>query len=82
MLFRSGLPEGVLSRAKACLRELEAGNSLLSAAEHAPVETDQLSLAQLGADEVSQILRDTDLNTLTPIEAMNLLFELQRKARG
>lgn len=78
----AGLPEGVLSRAKACLKELEAGNSLLSAVERTSAETDQLSLAQLGADEVSRILRETDLNTLTPIEAMNLLFELQRKARG
>ena len=78
----AGLPEGVLNRAKACLKELEAGDSLLPGAEHVPVETDQLSLAQLASDEVSRILRDTDLNTLTPIEAMNLLFELQRKARG
>ena len=36
----------------------------------------------VGADEVREILRATDLNTLTPIEAMNLLFELQKKARG
>ena len=36
----------------------------------------------LDADEVREILRATDLNTLTPIEAMNLLFELQKKARG
>ena len=71
-----------MNRAKACLKELEAGDSLLPGAEHVPVETDQLSLAQLASDEVSRILRDTDLNTLTPIEAMNLLFELQRKARG
>ena len=33
-------------------------------------------------DEVRRILQETDLNTLTPIEAMNLLFDLQKKARG
>ena len=42
----------------------------------------QLSLADLGSDEVRRILQETDLNTLTPIEAMNLLFELQKKARA
>ena len=39
-------------------------------------------LADIGADEVRETLLSADLNTLTPIEAMNLLFELQRKARG
>ena len=32
--------------------------------------------------EIRQMLESADLNTLTPIEAMNLLFELQKKARG
>ena len=27
-------------------------------------------------------LRGIDLNTITPLEAMRLLFELQQKARG
>ena len=42
----------------------------------------QISLSDVGSDEVRRILRDTDLNTLTPLEAMNLLFELQKKARA
>ena len=42
----------------------------------------QISLSDVGSDEVRDILCATDLNTLTPIEAMNLLFELQKKARG
>ena len=36
----------------------------------------------VGADEVRDILLRTDVNTLTPLEAMNLLFELQKKARA
>ena len=43
---------------------------------------DQISLADVGADQVRKTLLSTDLNSLTPIEAMNLLFELQRKARS
>ena len=45
-------------------------------------EEDQISLGDLAADELRRTLRDLDLNTLTPIEAMNLLYELQRKARA
>ena len=33
-------------------------------------------------DEVRRTLMQTDLNSLTPIEAMNLLFELKRKVEG
>ena len=55
---------------------IESGTITVKAAD------DQISFADVGADEVSRILRETDLNTLTPIEAMNLLFELQKKARG
>ena len=43
---------------------------------------DQISLGDLAAEELRRTLRDLDLNTLTPIEAMNLLFELQKKARS
>ena len=43
---------------------------------------DQISFADVGADEVRKILLKTEINSLTPLEAMNLLFELQRKARG
>ena len=43
---------------------------------------DQLSFADVAAEELKAALLATDLNTLTPLEAMNLLFELQRKARG
>ena len=46
---------------------------------HAAADDGQISLADVGADEVREILRATDLNTLTPIEAMNLLYELKGK---
>ena len=36
----------------------------------------------MGSDEVREKLCSIDLNTVTPIEAMNLLYELQKKARG
>jgi len=77
----AGLPDAVIAKAKGYLRELESGGT----EAFTPAGGDaggQISFADVGADEVRETLRTTDLNTLTPIEAMNLLFELQRKARG
>ena len=76
----AGLPENVINKAKSYLKELERDG--VSAPAARAEEEDQISFADIGADEVRRILRDTDLNTLTPIEAMNLLFDLQKKARG
>ncbi len=78
----AGLPDAIITKAKGYLKELESGGTAALAPAHGADNDDQLTLADLGADEVRETLRTTDLNTLTPIEAMNLLFELQRKARG
>ena len=77
----AGVPDAVIAKAREYLKELER-DGVVGAAPRISAGGDQVSLADMGADEVKSILRDTDLNTLTPIEAMNLLFELQRKARG
>ena len=77
----AGLPEAVIAKAKGYLKELEeSGARAVPKAEAAAA--DQISLADVGADQVRKTLLSTDLNSLTPIEAMNLLFELQRKARS
>ena len=77
----AGLPDSVIGKAKGYLKELNESGAA-PRFETARAADDQISFADVGADEVSRILRETDLNTLTPIEAMNLLFELQKKARG
>ncbi len=76
----AGLPDAVIQKAKGYLKELEASGPVAPVSFREPEE--QMSLADVGSDEVGRILRNTDINTLTPLEAMNLLFELQRKARG
>ena len=76
----AGVPDNVIARAKTYLRELEAGKS-----EPAPGKTPeagQISLEQAGSDEVGRALRAMDLNSITPLEALNILSELQQKARG
>ncbi|MBQ7896391.1 MAG: DNA mismatch repair protein MutS [Oscillospiraceae bacterium] len=76
----AGLPDGIINKAKGYLRELESSGAGPVVAFHEA--DDQISFADVGTDEVRRILESTDINSLTPIEAMNLLFELQRKARG
>ena len=76
----AGLPDAVINKAKGYLKELESEG--IQHTVCAAPEDDQISFADIGADEVRETLLAADLNTLTPIEAMNLLFELQRKARG
>ena len=77
----AGVPNSVIDRAKQCLRELVEQQGIPAAAPAASAPaSDQISFSDIQADEIREILRKTDLNTLTPLEAMNLLFTLQRKA--
>ena len=78
----AGLPDAVIGKAKGYLKELTEGGAAALTGGAKKAEDGQISLSDVGGDEVRDILNTTDLNTLTPIEAMNLLFELQRKARG
>ncbi len=76
----AGLPDAVIQKAKTYLKELEAEGL---APPPAPAdEGGQMSFADVAADELRERLLAADLNTLTPLEALNLLFELQKKAQG
>ena len=41
----------------------------------------QISLLPSAESEIEERLKKVDVNTLTPIEAMNLLFELAKMAK-
>ncbi len=75
----AGVPENVIRRAKTILRGLvaTAGAAAPSAAPEDARE--QVSMDAVRGDEVTELLRSTDLNTMTPLEALNLLFELKKK---
>ncbi|MCQ4769371.1 DNA mismatch repair protein MutS [Intestinimonas massiliensis] len=74
----AGVPGRVIERARDILAELEAQGAPAPATAPARAD-DQISLTDLGANEVAERLRRVDVNTLTPIEAMNLLYELKQK---
>ncbi|ADU26260.1 DNA mismatch repair protein MutS [Ethanoligenens harbinense] len=81
----AGIPARVVTRAREILRELEAGQPVAvpagrkrAAVEAAPA---QMALMNPKAEDVLGRLRGIDANALTPIEALNLLFELCRIAK-
>jgi len=83
----AGVPESVIRRAKAVLKTLEGGvkqgdgsfASQSEAKEPSPCFTNQLSMLDMGAGEIAAMLNSTDLNTLTPLEGLSLLFEMKKK---
>jgi DNA mismatch repair protein MutS len=73
----AGLPTRVIRRAREILRELESQEAAPPRPQ--PQEEDQVSLASLGEEEVLRILRETHVEVLTPLQALNLLNELKEK---
>jgi DNA mismatch repair protein MutS len=76
----AGVPGEITKRAKEVLAELEgkrAAGGVRSAKAGEP-ESANLSFADAAADEIKEALRKTDINTLTPIEALNLIYEWKR----
>ena len=71
----AGLPREVVSRAKKILEELEAGGSYIPPRE----EREQVSLEAIGEAEALDALRRAQIDTMTPIEAMQLLYDLKKK---
>ena len=64
--------------AKLRVRELESGSGHTPRLMAEP-KREQVSLAALGEAEVVDRLRRTQPETLTPLEAMSLLYELKQK---
>ena len=73
----AGLPDKVVRRAKQVLKELEGENGVQYTAPRK--EAEQVSLGSMGEGEVLDAIRRCQPDTLTPIEAMSLLYELKKK---
>ncbi len=74
----AGLPTTVIHRAREILEELEQEAGVV----HAPVaeqpRQEQLSMVDLSAQAVAAALQKLSVETLTPIEAMNELYQLKK----
>jgi DNA mismatch repair protein MutS len=75
----AGVPQAVITRARAILHELQEQGWVPAPPETPVEERDQVSLADLSALQVADALRQTSVETLTPIEALNLLYEWKKK---
>ena len=73
----AGIPEKVITRAKAVLQSIEEGTELKNpkAKKQETEEAIQFTFDSPHNDVISK-LKNIDVNTLTPIESMNILFEL------
>ena len=83
----AGIPNWVINRAKQILKELEAGAAAAPPPTKAVSQTTeqedmQISILPSEGSQIVEKLKALDVNTLTPIEAMNTLFELCRLAQG
>ena len=79
----AGLPKEVISRAKEILKKVES-DEISSAYKNDKKEEDtsnQIGFADTAAAEIANILKETDVTTFTPIEALNMLYKLSEKAK-
>ena len=83
----AGVPKAVVENAKKILATLESQapvNMTQKVAVEEVREDDdlQLSFTSSASDSIIDKLKTIDVNTLTPIEAMTVLFELQKDAKN
>ena len=80
----AGVPAEVVRRARKVLQEIEEGGTVTPPKKREAPKAQEDAFDLFGAvrsseaDEAADRIRAVDLNTLTPIEAMNLLFELKK----
>ncbi len=92
----AGVPDSVIERAKEIVEELIA-NDITGVTRKIPVDSgtrrkkerlDEVDLTQMSLfdtvkdDDIIEELRSVDVGNLTPIEALNKLYELQNKVKN
>jgi DNA mismatch repair protein MutS len=79
----AGLPREVVTRANAVLKTLEGDHRVVSGGPTPEPDPGQLVLfGEATPDPALVALRDLDLDSLTPLQALNALADLQRRASG
>ena len=76
----SGVPKEVTDRAKKILKDIES-NGVVKYKE-VKADNSQIPLEMQGAGDILKELKTLDVNTLTPIESMEILFDLANKAKS
>ena len=76
----AGVPSDVVKRAREILSEIESDNPRVVVQKTESNDSFDLfsGITASKDSEVADRIREVDINTLTPIEAMNLLFEMKK----
>ena len=81
----AGVPDSVVKRARQVLSQLESDEPKQTSAPNYFSSVDdndmQLSFASNAGSEIVDELKTLDINTLTPIEAMSVLYKFVQKAK-
>jgi DNA mismatch repair protein MutS len=75
----AGVPNPVIARAREILAQLESQGAVAPVGTVSAPAQEQMTLGDLAGGEVLDTLRNTAVDTLTPIEALNLLYQLKQK---
>ena len=77
----AGLPKAVIERAKEILASIDKKQASVDVLPVKEIEDDgQIDFSDIKNLEIVDLLRDLDVTTLTPIEALNKLYELVKIA--
>ena len=79
----AGIPDEVVARAKQVLRAVvaENGGTAAKCPTHIEKEEAQMSFGDAQLSDFAEELKLLDVNTLTPIEALQTLYNLVKKAQ-
>ena len=72
------MPNSVVNRAKAILKNILENTALPAKKEEETEESDEITLFDMSWENMKEKLRNTDINTITPIEAMGILYEIKK----
>ena len=78
----AGLPEEVIKRAREILKDLESGELQGFSINKNKKDFSQLSLFESLESNLVKEINSIDISTLTPLEALNKLYELQNKLKN
>lgn len=79
----AGVDKAVTERAKVILRKIEKSDFTVAQEDDSFSKTGLAGSADaVKSSEVERIVKDVDLNNLSPMQAFNILVDLQEKVKG
>ena len=76
----AGVPDGIIRSAKRYLKQLEAHSPKEALPMEMPEEEEQISFAEVSGSALAEKLKNLQLDSMTPIECMNTLYQLKKEA--